>query len=92
MKIYLACYDIEDDRTRDRVSKLMGEYGQRIQKSVFELRLRNETELGDLKKRLRDLSEDSLDIRFYHLCANCRELCVTLAGQRVASFPAIIIV
>jgi CRISPR-associated protein Cas2 len=33
---YLICYDIADDRRRDRVSRFLEGYGLRIQKSVFE--------------------------------------------------------
>lgn len=31
----LICYDIVDDRRRTRLSKVLGEYGDRIQYSVF---------------------------------------------------------
>lgn len=92
MKVYLACYDSEDDRTRDRVAQVLGEYGQRVQKSVLELRLRDGSDLERIKARLRALAEGPLDIRLYHLCAQCRAACESLAGEPVAAFPATIIV
>ncbi|MEW6140284.1 MAG: CRISPR-associated endonuclease Cas2, partial [Thermodesulfobacteriota bacterium] len=32
----VVCYDVVDDRTRTRLAKLMQNYGNRVQKSVFE--------------------------------------------------------
>lgn len=36
LKLYLVCYDIEDDRTRTRLSKRLLDFGFRVQNSVFE--------------------------------------------------------
>ena len=36
---YLVVYDIENNRERSRVSKVLAGFGRRIQKSVFECRL-----------------------------------------------------
>ena len=33
---YLICYDVVNDRRRNRVSRLLEGYGLRVQKSVFE--------------------------------------------------------
>jgi CRISPR-associated protein Cas2 len=33
---YLVCYDIADDKRRDRVAKICESYGARLQFSVFE--------------------------------------------------------
>ena len=32
---YVICYDIADDRRRDRVAKALLDYGPRVQESVF---------------------------------------------------------
>lgn len=32
---FLVCYDIADDRRRDRMAKALLDYGARIQESVF---------------------------------------------------------
>lgn len=68
----VVSYDIPDDRRRTRVWKLLKDYGERVQYSVFECVLRP----GDLKRlreRLKPLlvmEED--DVRFYRLCESCR--------------------
>lgn len=91
MKRFLACYDIEDDGIRDRVARFLGEYGQRVQESVFEVTFREEQDFPRLKKRLLDLSAEPLDIRFYPLCADCRRGSHTLGGERAAFLPTTII-
>ena len=70
---YTVAYDITDDKRRNRVAKILKDFGTRIQYSVFEcntdrralLRLRNRLE-GAI-----DLREDT--ITFYHLCAACEK-------------------
>ena len=37
---YLVAYDINDDRRRDHVAKILRRYGERLQYSVFFLRIR----------------------------------------------------
>lgn len=35
----VVSYDIVNDRQRQRLAKVLGDYGQRVQKSVFECRV-----------------------------------------------------
>ena len=37
MSRFVASYDISDNRTRDRISKILGRFGVRLQRSVFEI-------------------------------------------------------
>jgi CRISPR-associated protein Cas2 len=70
-RFVVVCYDIPKDRRRNRVCKLLKNYGERAQYSVFECLLRPK-ELRQLKQRLKSLivpQED--DVRFYRLCENC---------------------
>jgi len=70
---YTVAYDITDDKRRNRVAKILQDFGIRIQYSVFEcntdrralLRLQNR-----LEKAI-DLGKDT--IIFYHLCATCEK-------------------
>jgi len=69
---YLVCFDIVDDRTRQRVVKVLKGYGHRVQKSVFECSKLSEDRYLKLKNKLEDLidlTEDS--IRYYPLCKGC---------------------
>ena len=51
MSRYLATYDIGDNRRRRRVARVLQEYGQRIQWSVFEVDLEPQ-EVAELRSRL----------------------------------------
>lgn len=70
---YTVAYDITDDKRRNKVAKILKDFGSRIQYSVFEcntdrralLRLRSRLE------KVIDFSEDT--ITFYHLCAACEK-------------------
>jgi CRISPR-associated protein Cas2 len=80
---YLICYDITNDRRRDRVSRLLEGYGMRVQKSVFECVLTpDQYEL--LQKRLqtkRYLNPNEDQLRFYPLSPRHRKLVLLLGVQ-----------
>jgi len=68
----VVSYDIPQDKRRTKVSKVLADFGERVQYSVFECWLRP-ADLARLQQRLKPLvntQED--DLRFYHLCENCR--------------------
>ena len=68
----LVCFDIVDDRARTRASKVLKEYGVRVQKSVFECGLLTEKKFLNLKTRLEDLIDSSEDtVRYYFVCRGC---------------------
>lgn len=68
----LVCFDIVDDNTRNRVGKILKEYGERVQKSVFECNDLNEEKFLKLKNRVEDAIDSSEDtVRFYFVCRGC---------------------
>ncbi|MFN8578232.1 MAG: CRISPR-associated endonuclease Cas2 [Candidatus Sericytochromatia bacterium] len=60
-------YDIQENRIRNRVSKTLERFGERVQKSVFECDL-SDSQLQRLKLQLNQIkfSEDD-NIRFYYM-------------------------
>ncbi len=50
MTFFLATYDVSEDRARARIARILSSCGQRVQHSVFELRLE--------PKELRELRTD----------------------------------
>lgn len=88
---YIACYDIADDDTRLEVSKTLGKYGDRVQKSVFEIRLRSEAEFLQLREALKQIVGDSPEVRLYRICQRCQRESFTLDDERIAFFPSTII-
>jgi len=71
--LYVVCYDISEDRLRDRVSNALLDYGTRIQESVFECSL----DVSDFRRMLQHLSlipiEETDKVRIYRLCSPCVE-------------------
>jgi CRISPR-associated protein Cas2 len=57
---YLICYDITDDKRRDRVFKVCKDHGEHLQFSVFECDL-NAMELTGLRRELLDVILQSED-------------------------------
>jgi CRISPR-associated protein Cas2 len=93
MEAYLVCFDIGDDGLRRRIGDVLLRYGDRVQRSVFEVSVRNPAELNDLRAALRAIIEpDDDDIRLYRLCAHCRRASSTVTGERIAAFPAMLVV
>jgi CRISPR-associated protein Cas2 len=68
----VVCYDIIDDRRRNKVFKLLKDYGRRVQYSVFEVEC-DELNWLQLEFRLVSLlnEEDSLSV--YTLCRSCTQ-------------------
>ncbi len=70
---YLVSYDIPDDKRRTKLAKMLKDFGDRVQYSVFECIL--DTCLFDkMEARINTiitLKEDN--VRIYSLCANCEK-------------------
>ncbi|HRG49158.1 MAG TPA: CRISPR-associated endonuclease Cas2 [Leptospiraceae bacterium] len=71
-KLYLICYDFPSgkmgDKRRAKVVKILQGYGNRVQKSVFELRLHKKEELDHMLKKIKKWFIDAEDsLRIYPL-------------------------
>jgi CRISPR-associated endonuclease Cas2 len=87
MHTYLVCFDISSDEQRYRIGVLLGNYGVRVQRSVFEIAVDSLNQLQTLQQDLKPYVADGDDLRFYHLCLSCRQDSVDIHHQRVAQFP-----
>ncbi len=65
-----VCYDIADDGRRRKASRILADYGTRVQWSVFEC-LVNEKHCRELRRRLHEALTDQDSVRYYRLCASC---------------------
>ena len=75
-------YDIQDDKKRVKVAKLLENYGTRVQYSVFECLISKEQlkKIMEETKKIIDLNTDS--VRFYSICENCvRKIEITGVGE-----------
>ena len=74
----LVSYDIIKDKTRNKISKTMLDFGTRIQYSVFECNL-TEEQIERMINRLKKLFNEKEDsIRLYFLCEHCLKKTVVL--------------
>lgn len=92
MHVYLACFDISDDRTRYKVVKRLGSFGNRVQKSVFEISVKTQSQLARLQSELDEWLEPDDKVYFYHLCYHCRKKSVDSQNTILAQLPAVVIV
>lgn len=71
MQVIIA-YDITNDKRRDRVYKVLKDYGQWMQYSLFECEL-EEKEYLQLKNKLNKIIKEEKEdkILFYFLCSAC---------------------
>lgn len=92
MKTYLVCFDISDTNTRRKVGNLLLRYGDRVQESVFEIVLRNDAQMTELKSRLLKIATDEPVIHFYAICSACRTQCQRLDDSPLMNLPSAIII
>lgn len=88
----VVSYDIVDDKKRTQIAKALKNYGERVQKSVFECRI-DDRQFMRMKKTLEeimDMNEDS--IRYYFLCKGCIERIEISGWGTVAEEEKLIIV
>jgi CRISPR-associated protein Cas2 len=80
---YLICYDIVDDRRRNKVAHLLEGYGLRVQKSVFESVLTPDQYQMLQKKLLKYLNAQEDQVRFYPLSPRYRKKVAIVGVQPV---------
>ena len=84
---WLACYDIADDQRRQRVVKVLLDYGERVQESVFWVDAEEE-----LVERMQDrlalvISTEEDSFWLAPLCAACVRKVVATGVKRVPELP-----
>lgn len=69
----MISYDIKSDTRRQKIYTILKDYGTWVQYSVFECQISDKAYRA-LRRRLTSLiqEEDADNIRFYHLCGECK--------------------
>lgn len=81
-----------DTLAHHQATKLLEHFGKRVQRSVFEISVVSQDDLRRLRKALLNYLEPFDDLRFYSLCRECRGKYQDAKGERVAVFPAAVVV
>ncbi len=72
-EFWIISYDVSDARRLRKVARVMERFGARVQKSVFECWLTGEDRRA-LEEALQSVLQAPPDnVRFYPLCADCRQ-------------------
>jgi CRISPR-associated protein Cas2 len=67
----LVAYDIADNRRLQRIAKIMEDYGDRVQYSVFEMEV-DRTTFRQMRQRTEDVLEADEDgVKYFFLCDRC---------------------
>lgn len=74
MELYVVSYDISSNKLRNKLAKLLEEYGIRVQYSVFECNLKP-AEYKKLEENIIKTMAGSNEgnIRIYAICRDCKE-------------------
>ncbi len=85
-------YDIKDDKRRSKIFKVLKNFGQWMQFSVFKCEL-DKANFLRLKDRLDHLidAEKEDSIRFYFLCEGCKRQVERVGGEKPRKEGAVIV-
>lgn len=89
---YLVSYDIPETRRRTKPAKILEDFGDRVQYSVFECIL-DEKLLGKMIKRIQEIiiAEDD-SIRIYSICAGCEKRIEVMGKGKVSKIENIYVI
>lgn len=82
MHYWIVCYDISEDRVRDRIHRYLVAHAEAVQESVFELCCRSVADFDTIWEDLLRLLGDAGAMRAY------RSSAPLLRASRVAGSPA----
>jgi CRISPR-associated protein Cas2 len=84
MKYYLYCYDIASDKQRLRCAKILLNYGERIQESVYQIAVRKHREIIAINRRLlQQIDPDTDKIHCYYIAIKNHPRC-----QKIQPLPS----
>ena len=80
--LVVVCYDIPDDKRRNKVNNILRGFGTRVQRSVFECDITH-PQFDKLEERLTKIIKEGDGLRYYILCSNCVEKIEVVQGMPV---------
>lgn len=80
---YIVSYDIPNNKTRNKIAKIMLDFGARVQYSVFECNMDDKL-LEKMTQKISKLISDKDSVRIYALCGKCDKLVKILGTGEVS--------
>ena len=88
----VVAYDITSDRRRNRLVKLLKDYGERVNFSVFECRIKKQS-YSRLRSEIAKIISNKKDsVLFYDLCLNCERKSDAIGIKKIGSQDTVITV
>jgi CRISPR-associated protein Cas2 len=91
--LYIAAYDVSDEKVRLRMSHILLRFGERVQESVYECRI-SSAQLAQLTAECApELEQDTeANLRIYPVCQACARRAIALGAVTHARLeqPAIV--
>ena len=82
MQNLVVVYDIVDNKSRRIVGEILEGFGRRVNRSVFEIQIKNEKTRIKLEQALQTEINPKVDsIRIYNVCANCMTKSTVLGSE-----------
>ncbi len=95
MKHYLICFDLQDDKIRAKISRLLAKYGTRVQGSVFECSFKTPDRKYSLENKLKAIIKqapvEETNIRFYNLSKATLKYSHDINGNKIGNLPAFVV-
>lgn len=90
--MFIITYDITKNKIRRKVSKILEDYGVRVQYSVFESDM-NEKELNKVIVYLKKIIDTTTDnIKFYDLCGKCETKTLSIGLDKTYKLPDALVI
>jgi CRISPR-associated protein Cas2 len=79
---YIVSYDIPDDKRRIKVAKILLDFGERVQYSVFEC-IMDDKLVEKMTSRLSKIITAEDSVRIYALCAKCEKAIIVIGSGEI---------
>ena len=89
--MHVIVYDVANDSKRNKIASMLLDYGDRVQKSVFEAEL----DIKDVREILANAvkyMEDGDSLRIYPICRSCRASIKAIGRSSNATIPNVAII
>ena len=88
----IFAYDSPNNKRRERLRKSLLQYGNAVQRSVFELDV-SQSQLQEIRKIVKAIIKaDEDNFRYYFICAACAKQVETFGGKQLNKNPLTYIV
>lgn len=87
----VGVYDIPDDKRRGRVARILDDVAVRVQYSVFEGQMDEETFVHLLTRLEAVIVPEQDRVRIYRICATCKRQTVVLGQGKILEIPDVIV-